>query len=135
MRGGSTADDGVGAADAVRGAIGDAQPLDVPSLEPPPLDARTREFLTRPALTRLWTAARTRLERGGLQPTGAIRLQNLDVAEREALSLLLAKPITAATATIRLPDLDARLRATAVGRGLAATLTALGPPLVDRRAA
>ncbi|MET8980490.1 TIGR02679 family protein [Streptomyces sp. NPDC004539] len=100
-----------------------------------PLDAATRDFLARPGLSRLWTTARTRLERAALQPTGTIRLQSLDSEEREALSLLLARPITGATATIRIPDLDARLRATAVGRGLAATLTALGPPLVDRRAA
>ncbi|HEY8981432.1 MAG TPA: TIGR02679 family protein [Streptomyces sp.] len=116
----------------------DEAPLDVEGAVTggaPPLDPRTREFLTHPSLTRLWTAARTRLERSGLQPTGTVRLQNLDAAERETLSLLLARPITAATATIRLPDLDARLRATAVARGLAATLTALGPPLVDRRAA
>ncbi|MFM9613238.1 TIGR02679 family protein [Streptomyces niveiscabiei] len=100
-----------------------------------PLDTATREFLTRPGLARLWATARTRLERNALRPTGTIRLQNLDAGERETLSLLLARPITGATAVIRLPDLDARLRTSAVGRGLAATLTVLGPPLVDRRAA
>lgn len=99
------------------------------------LDAGTREFLTRPGLARLWTTARKRLERNALQPTGTVRLQNLDAGERETLSLLLARPITGATAVIRLPDLDTRLRTSAVGRGLAATLTVLGPPLVDRRAA
>lgn len=98
------------------------------------LDAGTLAFLTRPGLTRLWTAARARLERNGLQPTGTMRLQQLDAPEREALSLLLARPVTGPTATIRLPDLDARLRASAAGRGLAATLEALGPPLTDRGA-
>jgi len=98
-------------------------------------DAETLAFLTRPGLRRLWTAARTRLERNGLQPTGTIRLQHLDAQEREALSLLLAKPVTGPTATIRLPDLDTRLGASAIGRGLAATLAELGPPLLDRRAA
>lgn len=97
--------------------------------------AETLAFLNRPALTRLWTVVRARLERNGLQPTGTVRLQNLDAGEREALSLLLAKPLSAPTATIRLPDLDTRLRASAVGRGLAATLAELGPPLTDRRAA
>uniref|UniRef100_A0AAU1ZZK9 TIGR02679 family protein n=1 Tax=Streptomyces sp. NBC_00093 TaxID=2975649 RepID=A0AAU1ZZK9_9ACTN len=109
-----------------------------PSLDGPgelPLDAEAFAFLTRPGLTRLWTAARTRLERNGLRPAGTIRLQHLDLAEREALSLLLAKPVTGPTATIRLPDLDTRLRSSAVGRDLTATLTALGPPLTDRRAA
>ncbi|WDV56014.1 TIGR02679 family protein [Streptomyces coeruleorubidus] len=97
-------------------------------------DAEALAFLTRPSLTRLWTAARTRLERNGLQPAGTIRLQHLDAQEREALSLLLARPITGGTATIRLPDLDTRLRASAVGQGLASTLEEMGPPLTDRRA-
>ncbi|WAU79985.1 TIGR02679 family protein [Streptomyces sp. Qhu-G9] len=100
-----------------------------------PLDAETLAFLTRPGLARLWTAARTRLERNGLQPTGTIRLQHLDTQERQDLSLLLAKPLTTSTATIHLPDLNTRLRTSAAGRGLAETLTALGPALTDRRAA
>ncbi|MER6624179.1 TIGR02679 family protein [Streptomyces sp. NPDC000931] len=99
-----------------------------------PLDAGTLAFLTRPGLTRLWTAARTRLERNGLRPAGTVRLQHLDAPEREALSLLLARPVTGPTATVGLPDLDARLRASAAGRGLAATLEELGPPLTDRGA-
>ncbi|MGW2699898.1 TIGR02679 family protein [Streptomyces sp. NPDC001340] len=99
-----------------------------------PTGADALAFLTRPGLTRLWTAARTRLERNGLQPTGTIRLDHLDAQEREALSLLLARPITGLTATIRLSDLDARLRASAVGRGLSSTLEELGRPLTDRRA-
>ncbi|MGW7041781.1 TIGR02679 family protein [Streptomyces avermitilis] len=99
-----------------------------------PPDADALAFLTRPGLTRLWTAARTRLERNGLQPAGTIRLEHLDAQEREALSLLLARPITGPTATIRLPDLDTRLRASAVGRGLTSTLEELGPLLTDRRA-
>ncbi|MFF0061177.1 TIGR02679 family protein [Streptomyces sp. NPDC005279] len=99
-----------------------------------PPDAEALAFLTRPGLTRLWTAARTRLERNGLRPAGTIRLEHLDAQAREALSLLLARPITGLTATIRLPDLDTRLRASAVGRSLASTLEELGPPLTDRRA-
>ncbi|MEH0416898.1 TIGR02679 family protein [Streptomyces sp. B21-083] len=102
-------------------------------VEHPP-DAEALAFLTRPGLTRLWTAARTRLERNGLQPAGTLKLDHLDAQEREALSLLLARPISGRTATVRLPDLDSRLRASAVGRGLASTLEELGPPLTDRRA-
>lgn len=102
--------------------------------EHPPA-AEALAFLTRPGLTRLWTAARTRLERNGLQPAGTIRLEHLDAQEREALSLLLARPVTGSTTTIRLPDLDTRLRTSAVGRGLASTLEELGPSLTDRRAA
>ncbi|QCD59656.1 TIGR02679 family protein [Streptomyces hawaiiensis] len=101
--------------------------------EQPPA-TETLAFLTRPGLTRLWTAARTRLERNGLQPAGSIRLEHLDAQEREALSLLLARPITDTTTTIRLPDLDTRLRTSAVGRGLASTLEELGPSLTNRRA-
>ncbi|WP_033281912.1 TIGR02679 family protein [Streptomyces sp. NRRL F-525] len=96
--------------------------------------AEALAFLNRPGLVRLWTAVRARLERNGLQPTGTVRLQNLDAEEREALSLLLAKSLTAPGASIRLSDLDTRLRTSAVGRGLAATLAELGPPLTDRRA-
>ncbi|GGY05885.1 hypothetical protein GCM10010358_69090 [Streptomyces minutiscleroticus] len=73
-------------------------------------DADAVAFLTRPGLTRLWTAARARPERNGLQPTGTVGLQHLDPQEREALSLLLAKPFTGPTATIRLADLDTRPR-------------------------
>ncbi|AXL92315.1 TIGR02679 family protein [Streptomyces sp. CB09001] len=98
------------------------------------LNAETLAFLTRPGLNRLWTAARARLERNGLRPTGTMRLQHLDAPEREALSLLLARPVTGTTAAISLSDLDARLHTSAAGRGLAATLEALGPPLTDRRA-
>ncbi|MGV9608888.1 TIGR02679 family protein [Streptomyces sp. NPDC003631] len=98
-------------------------------------DADALAFLTRPGLTRLWTAARARLERNGLQPTGTIRLHNLNASEREAISLLLAKPLTHPTASIPLGDLDARLRTSALGRGLTATLQELGPPLTDRRVA
>ncbi|MER6677919.1 TIGR02679 family protein [Streptomyces sp. NPDC000983] len=100
----------------------------------PALSAEARAFLARPGLRRLWAAARARLERGGLLPVGSLRLQGLDAEEREALSLLLARPVTGGTATIRLPDLDTRLRTSAAGLGLAATLTELGPPLTDRRA-
>ncbi|AQS66294.1 TIGR02679 family protein [Streptomyces pactum] len=101
--------------------------------EHPPA-AEAFAFLTRPGLTRLWTAVRTGLERNGLQPAGSIRLEHLDAQEREALSLLLARPITGPTTTIRLPDLDTRLRTSAVGRGLASTLEELGPSLTNRRA-
>jgi uncharacterized protein (TIGR02679 family) len=103
--------------------------------EQPSLSDETRAFLTGPGLQRLWEAVRTRLERNGLQPTGTIRLQKLDLREREALSLLLAKPLIGATVTVRLEQLDTRLRAGAPARGLAATLEQMGPPLTDRRAA
>ncbi|WP_225882099.1 TIGR02679 family protein [Streptomyces aureocirculatus] len=92
-------------------------------------------FLSQPALTRLWTAVRRRLEGNGLEATGTLGLRDLTPEERQALSLLLARPVTRPGATIRLSELDQRLRATAAGRGLVGVLGELGPPLTDRRAA
>lgn len=105
------------------------------AVDEPLLEAEALAFLNRPGLGRLWTSVRKRLERNGLQATGSVRLEELDPQEREALSLLLGRPLTGSTASIRLADLDTRLRSTALARGLAATLEALGPSLTDRRAA
>lgn len=99
------------------------------------LPGPTHTWLSQPPLQRLWATVRTRLESNGLQATGTIRLQSLTPQEREALSLLLSRPVTSPVATIRLADLDARLRASAAAMGLTETLTQLGPPLTDRRAA
>lgn len=99
------------------------------------LPPETREWLARPELTRLWTAVRKRLERNGLQATGSLRLTSLEQQERETLSLLLGRTFTGTAVTIRLDQLDARLRASSAESGLVQTLNALGPPLVDRRAA
>jgi hypothetical protein len=99
------------------------------------LPPQTREFLARPDLGRMWTAVHHRLERNGLQPNGSIRLADCTAAEREALSLLLGRRVTTGTATIRLADLDSRLRATAAGCGLVAAVEQLGLALTDRRAA
>ncbi|MCX4745926.1 TIGR02679 family protein [Kitasatospora sp. NBC_01287] len=98
------------------------------------LPAQAMGFLAQPALGRIWTKVRDRLERNGLQPAGSVRLESLTAAEREALSLLLGRGITGATAVIRLADLDARLRSTAAGCGLVTAVEELGPPLTDRRA-
>ncbi|MFG2439681.1 TIGR02679 family protein [Streptomyces sp. NPDC048508] len=99
------------------------------------LPSATRDWLTGPGLTRLWDAARKRLQSNGVQATGSLRLTSLNAQERNDLSLLLGKPLTGAAATIRLDVLDTRLRASAAGLGLRQTLEALGPPLTDRRAA
>jgi len=99
------------------------------------MPAETRAWLTGPGLRRLWTALRARLERNGLQATGTLRLTGLDAPERTALSQLLGRTLTGAEATLRLAELDTRLRASAAGAGLVAVVQALGPPLTDRRAA
>lgn len=98
------------------------------------IPAETRTWLTGPGLQRLWTSLRARLERNGLQATGTLRLTGLDASERTALSQLLGRTLTGAEATVRLADLDIRLRTSAAGAGLVAVVQALGPPLTDRRA-
>ncbi|MBB5938444.1 TIGR02679 family protein [Streptomyces zagrosensis] len=99
------------------------------------LRAETRDWLTGPGLDRLWAAARKRLESNGLQATGTLRMPDLDAQEKTALSHLLGKAVTGSTVTLRLDALDARLRASAADLGLVETLCALGPALIDRRAA
>ncbi|MET7391369.1 TIGR02679 family protein [Streptomyces sp. NPDC005529] len=98
------------------------------------LPSATREWLAGPGLIRLWESVRKRLESNGLQATGSLRLTAMTPQERNALSLLLGKPLTGAAVTIRLEVLDARLRASAAALGLGQTLEELGPPLTDRRA-
>jgi uncharacterized protein (TIGR02679 family) len=98
------------------------------------LPSATRDWLTGPGLTRLWDAVRRRLEGNGVQATGSLRLTALNVQERNALSLLLGKPLTGPGVTVRLDALDARLRTSAAGFGIREVLEELGPPLTDRRA-
>ncbi|NUS15254.1 MAG: TIGR02679 family protein [Streptomyces sp.] len=99
------------------------------------IPTETRVWLAGPGLRRLWDGLRARLERNGLQATGTLRLTGLDASERTALSQLLGRTLTGAEATVRLAELDTRLRASAAGAGLVAVVQALGPPLTDRRAA
>ncbi|MFE0457852.1 TIGR02679 family protein [Kitasatospora sp. NPDC058965] len=97
------------------------------------LPPQARAFLAQPALGRVWSAARRRLEGNGVQARGSVRLDGLDAVEREAVSLLMGRRIGSSSAVIRLDELDARLRTTAAGCGLADALEHLGPPLTDRR--
>ncbi|WDG29758.1 TIGR02679 family protein [Streptomyces sp. CA-278952] len=99
------------------------------------LPPATRDWLAGPALARLWSGARQRLESNGVQSTGSLRLTAVSSRERSDLSLLLGKPLTGAAVTVRLDALDERLRTSAAGLGLRQVLEELGPPLVDRRAA
>jgi uncharacterized protein (TIGR02679 family) len=98
------------------------------------IPAETRAWLAGQGLQRLWNGLRARLERNGLQATGTLRLTGLDAPERTALSQLLGRPLTGADVTVRLGELDARLRSSAAEAGLVAVLQSLGPPLTDRRA-
>ncbi|GGX39019.1 TIGR02679 family protein [Streptomyces chryseus] len=99
------------------------------------LPPATRDWLAGPALARLWSGARKRLESNGVQSTGSLRLTAVSTQERNDLSLLLGKPLTGTAVTVRLDALDERLRTSAAGLGLRQVLEELGPPLTDRRAA
>ncbi|WP_434593070.1 TIGR02679 family protein [Streptomyces sp. A5-4] len=99
------------------------------------LPPATRDWLAGPALARLWSGARKRLESNGVQSTGSLRLTAVSTQERTDLSLLLGRPLTGTAVTVRLDALDERLRTSAAGLGLRQVLEELGPPLVDRRAA
>lgn len=98
------------------------------------LEPETRRWLAQPALQPLWQRARERLERNGLAVTGRLELHDLDDAQRLALSRLLGRPVLGPRLRIDLAELDARLRATAVGAGLLEVLTGLDGRLTDRPA-
>jgi hypothetical protein len=88
--------------------------------------------LDRSGLDRLWDVLAERLQRNGLRPQGTIRLNGLDREERHALAGLLGRPVADDAVTVRLADLDRRLRASGVAAGLVAAVEELRGPLVDR---
>ncbi|OLE28242.1 MAG: TIGR02679 family protein [Catenulispora sp. 13_1_20CM_3_70_7] len=100
------------------------------------LPPQLRAYLSTPALAQVWAAARTRLERNGLQLTGALTLDLDDVAA-ERLSGLLGRPVEPGTGRrVKLAELDSALRRSAAGQGLITVLELLdGRPLIDRAAA
>jgi uncharacterized protein (TIGR02679 family) len=103
---------------------------------PPPLPPQLRAYLSTPELTPLWTAARARLERNGLQTTGALALDLTDAAA-DRLSGLLGRPVEpGASRRLKLAELDAALRRSAASQGLISILEILdGRPVTDRAAA
>ncbi|MDI2125102.1 TIGR02679 family protein [Yinghuangia seranimata] len=99
------------------------------------LDSRVREHLADDLFAELWRRARQRLERNGVDLATSIRLDDLDIAQRQAVTVLLGKPLQlSGPVSVRLTELDARLRSSAAQRGLVDVLAALGPPVRDRRA-
>lgn len=96
------------------------------------LEPQVRRWLDQPTLGRLWDAARDRLARNGRTLGGRLRFSEPTEPEREALSLLLGRPLRQGTITIALSELDTVLRASAAGRGLVEVTTALRGPVVDR---
>ena len=94
-----------------------------------------RTYLSVPSLGPVWAAARVRLERNGLQPTGTITAVVDDLAA-DQLSGLLGRPIAAgAGCRVKLAELDTALRRSKGGRGLVSVLEILdGRPVTDWRA-
>jgi uncharacterized protein (TIGR02679 family) len=88
--------------------------------------------LDRPGLGRLWDLVAERLQRNGLQPSGTLRLADLDREERHALAGLLGRPIAHDRVTVDLGALDHRLRDSGAAAGLVAACDRLRGPLVDR---
>jgi uncharacterized protein (TIGR02679 family) len=101
----------------------------------PALPAQLHAYLSAPALAPLWTATRIRLERNGLQVTGAVTI-DVDQVAADHLSGLLGHRVQSGPGRrFRLVELDAALRQSAGDRGLISTLEVLsGLPLNDRAA-
>lgn len=86
-----------------------------------------------PALARIWTVLRVRLEKRGLRAQGQVVLTGLSREERHAASALVGHPVTAARLTVDLAEVDGRLRLRSGIGGLAAVLEEVtGSPPVDR---
>ncbi|MFG1663794.1 TIGR02679 family protein [Streptomyces sp. Y7] len=98
----------------------------------PQLSAPVRSYLNDPSLTALWAAARKRLERNRLAPTGTVQAQ-LDAEGAKRLGGLLGTRLEPGLRRIQLGALDAALRASAAQCGLVSVVSELtGQPLQDR---
>ncbi|MFG2463429.1 TIGR02679 family protein [Streptomyces sp. NPDC048523] len=101
----------------------------------PRLPAPIRSYLNDPSLTALWAAARKRLERNRLAPTGTVQAQ-LDAEGANRLGGLLGTRLEPGLRRIQLGSLDAALRASAAQCGLVSVVADLtGHPLQDRMSA
>lgn len=88
-----------------------------------------------PALARIWTVLRERLETRGRCAQGRAVLTGLSRAERHAASTLVGKPVTAERVTIDLAALDTWLAERSGVGGLIAVVEAVtGTAVVDRPA-
>lgn len=90
------------------------------------------QWLREPPLLVVWSAARERLERNGVQPRGTVTVGGLDRVARHAVGGLLGRPVLRESARLDLAELDARLRERSGIGGLVAVLEALGGPLRNR---
>jgi uncharacterized protein (TIGR02679 family) len=102
---------------------------------PPALPPHLRDYLSAPALSPVWAAARSRLERNGLNLTGTITV-DLDAVAADQLSGLLGRTLEPGPARrVRLVEFDAALRRSAAARGLISILELLdGRPVTNRAA-
>lgn len=97
------------------------------------IPAPARDYLA--GLQPLWLLVRKRLEGNGLSATGVV-VVDLDYQGAEDLSGLLGRAVPQGRTRIRLAELDAVLRASAIAHGLVTVVAELtGGPLVDRKAA
>jgi uncharacterized protein (TIGR02679 family) len=94
----------------------------------------TRSWLARPELGRLWDKLHERLQRNGIAVRGRVVITDASHAEREALGLLMGRAYPAGRITIALADLDARLRSSAAGCGVADVVAELRGQLTNRPA-
>lgn len=96
---------------------------------------RVPAWLADPALSRLWDAARARLERNFLEASGRIVLTGLDRDERHAIGALLGRSVVADRITVDLAEFDSVVARRSRYSGLADLVVAVsGGPLRDRRA-
>ncbi|MEU4746604.1 TIGR02679 domain-containing protein [Actinosynnema sp. NPDC023658] len=94
------------------------------------IPAPARDYLA--GLEPLWRSVR-KLEGNGLLSTGAV-VADLDYQAAEDLSRLLGRTVPQGRSRIRLTELDAVLRASAIGHGLVTVVAELtGSPLGDRK--
>jgi uncharacterized protein (TIGR02679 family) len=88
-----------------------------------------------PALSRIWTVLRERLEARGRCAEGRVVLTGLSRLERHAASALVGRPVTKDRLTIDLATLDTWLEERSGVGGLVAVVeAATGTPVVDRPA-
>lgn len=91
------------------------------------------EWLGSRELAALWAAVRVRLIRNGRTARGRLSLRSLTDGQREAVGLLLGRPV-ATDVTLDLADLDRALTGSSAGAGLIEVVEALTGPVPDRPA-
>jgi len=92
-------------------------------------------WLADPALARVWQVLRERVERRGLHAEGRVVLSGLSREERHAVAALVGRPVTTATLTLDLADVDASLAERSGIGGLRAVLEQVTGHALDDRVA